>query len=64
MEIALLSGQPDRAIQRLNAEFPPRDIAGSESSGRLWVEYGRLGHGFAARVRAAFGELRRIAPAV
>jgi hypothetical protein len=28
-----------------------------------WVEYGRLGHGFAARVRAAFGELRRIAPA-
>ncbi len=62
MLIALLGRQADRAVQRLNAEFPPGDIAGSESSGRLWVEYSHLRRGFAARVRAAFHELRHIAP--
>jgi hypothetical protein len=60
--IVLLSRQPDRAVERLSAEFPPPGVVGSESSGRLWVEYGRLRAGLATRMRAAFGELRHIAP--
>jgi hypothetical protein len=64
MLIVLLSRQPDRAVERLNKEFGPPGVSGSESSGRLWVEYGRLRPGFAARVRAAFQELRQVAPRV
>jgi hypothetical protein len=62
MLIVLLSRQPDRAVERLNSSFAPPGVVGSESSGRMWVEYGSLRPGFAARVRAAFGELRRLAP--
>jgi hypothetical protein len=62
MLIVLLGRRPDRAIERLDARFPPPGVRASESSGRLWVEYGRLRPGFALRVRAAFGEVRRIAP--
>src|SRR5207344_3646400 len=60
--IVLLNRQPDRAVQRLDSQFPPPGVRGSESSGRLWVEYGRLRAGLAARMKAAFAQVRAVAP--